>query len=116
MLNARDSLQQEVWSCHSISHQYHVTSRDVHVGLGWLFAPGWGGAVGGGRAVLGTVAELGGNAADTGRVRTPPTAGTCAAGRPHHAAAPPDHTVLAAQGGFGRHVLPTQLLSGKYVK
>lgn len=84
-----------------------MTSRDVHVRLGWLFAPGRGGAVGGGRAVLGTIAELGGNAADAGRVRTPPTAGTRAYGGPRHAAAHPGQTVLTAQGGFGRHVLPT---------
>lgn len=87
------------------SHQYHVTSRDVHVRLGWLFTPGRGGAVRGGRAVLGAIAELRGNAADAGCVRTPPTASTSGYGGPRHG--PAAHTVLAAQGGFGRHVLPT---------
>ena len=82
-----------------------MTSGDVHVGLGWLFAPGRGGAVGGGRAVLGAVAELGGDAADAGRVRASSTASTCWYGGPRHA--PAGHTVLTTQGGFGRHVLPT---------
>lgn len=86
-----------------------MTSRDVHVRLGWLFAPGWRGAVGGGRAVLGTIAELGGNAADAGRVRAPSTTSARAYGRAHRA---PAHTILAGHGGFGSHVLPTQLLSG----
>lgn len=81
-----------------------MTSRDVHIRLGWLFAPGWGGAVGGGRAVLGAVAELGRNAADAGRIRTPSATGTGYGGPGH---APATHTVLAAQGGFGRHVLST---------
>ena len=84
-----------------------MTSRDVHVGLGRLFAPGWGGAVGGGRAVLGTVTELRGNAADAGSVRTPPPPRTCANGRARQAATHSGHTFLAGQGGFGRHVLPT---------
>lgn len=84
-----------------------MTSGDVHVRLGRLFAPRWGGAVGGGRAVLGTVAELGGNTADAGSVRTSSTASTRAYGGPRHATAHPAHTVLAAQRGFGCHVLPT---------
>lgn len=84
-----------------------MASRDVHVRLGWLFAPGWGGAVGGRRTVLGTITELGGNAADAGRVCAPSTAGTCAYGGPRHAATHPGQTVLATQGGFGCHVLPT---------
>lgn len=84
-----------------------MPSRDVHVRLGWLFAPGRGGAVGGGRAVLEAIAELGGNAADARRVRTPSTASTRAYGGPRHAAAHPGHKVLAGQGGFGSHVLPT---------
>lgn len=63
--------------------------------------------MGGGWAVLRTVAELGGNAADARRVRTPSTTSTRAYGRPRYAATHPAHTVLAAQGGFGRHVLPT---------
>lgn len=89
----------------TFSHQYHVTSRDVHVRLGWLFAPRRCGAVGGGRAVLGTIAELGGHAADARCVRTPSTTGPGGYGGPHHA--PTSNTVLAAQGGFGCHVLPT---------
>lgn len=93
------------------THQYHVTGGDVHVRLGGLLAPRWGGAVGGGRAVLGAIAELGGDAAYTGRVRPPSAAGARGYGRPRHA--PTAHAVLAAQGGFGRHVLPTQLLNGQ---
>lgn len=61
------------------------------------------------RAVLGSVAELGGDAADAGRVRTPSTTGAGGHGRPRHAA--PGHAVLTAQGGFGGHVLSTQLLN-----
>ena len=95
----------------SFTHQDHVTRGDVHVGLGGLFAPRRGGAVGGGRAVLGAIAELGGDAAYTGSVRPPSAAGAGGYGRPRHA--PTAHAVLAAQGGFGRHVLPTQLLNGQ---
>lgn len=82
-----------------------MTGGDVHVGLGRLLAPGRGGAVRGRGAVLGAVAELGGDAADTGRVGAPPTSGASGA---HYASS--SHAVLAAQRGFGRHVLPTQLL------
>lgn len=88
-----------------------MTGGDVHVRLGRLFAPGRGGAVGGRRAVLRPVAELGGHAADAGRVCAPSAAGARAYGGPRHAAAHPAHTVLATQGGFGRHVLPTKLLN-----
>lgn len=90
-----------------LTHQYHVTSRDVHIRLSWLFAPGWGGAVGGRWAVLRTIAELGGNAADAGRVRTSAPTGTRAYGWPGHAPTDPTYTVLTAQGRFRRHVLPT---------
>lgn len=87
------------------TYQYHVTRGDVHVRLGGLFAPGWGGTVGGGRTVLGTIAELGGNAADTGCVRTPSSTSPSGYGSPRHA--PSSHAVLAAQGGLGCHVLAT---------
>lgn len=90
-----------------LTHQYHVASGYVHVGLSWLFAPGWGGAVGGRRAVLWSVTELRGNAADTRRVRTPSSASPRAHGGPRRAPADTANTVLAAQRGFGRHVLPT---------
>lgn len=81
---------------HSLTHQYHVTSGDVHVGLRRLFAPGGSGAVGGGGAVLRPVAELRGHAAHSRRVGAPPTAGATAwHDRARHAAS--SHAVLAAQ-------------------
>lgn len=74
-----------------------MTSGYVHIGLGWLFAPGWGGAVGRGWAVLGTITELRGDAADTGCVRTSSSTSTRAYGGARHAPTDPPKTILAAQ-------------------
>lgn len=100
----------------SSTNQYHVTSRDVHVGLSWLLTPGGRAAMGAG-AWLGAVAELGRNAAHS-RICT--SASHCTSRNTSSTSSSTSSTCSshstqggsfkASKGTFGGHMLATQVL------
>lgn len=69
------------------THQYHVTSGDVHVGVGRFLAPGGDAAASGGADGRTAIAELRRDAVDPG-----------------------GNGLRTVHGRFDRHALPTQFL------